>query len=68
VIGDHVHRSSTAFQVLMPVFEGLKNHKKFLVVSVIVEFHRIKGVGMESDGVNFAVGGVNREDGSESIV
>jgi hypothetical protein len=68
VIHDHVHQSSTAFQVLMPVFEGLKNHEKFLVVSVVVEFHRIKRVGMESDGVNFTIRGVNGEDGSESIV
>jgi hypothetical protein len=52
----------------MPVFEGLKDCKKFLVVSVIVEFRRIKGAGMESNGVNFAIGGVNGEDGSESIV
>jgi hypothetical protein len=50
------------------VFEGLKNCKKFLVVSVVVEFCGIKGVGMESNGVNFAVGGVNGEDGSKSIV
>jgi hypothetical protein len=63
VIGDHVHWSSAAFQVLTSVFEGLKDHEKFLVVSVVVEFCRIKGVAMESDGVNFAVGGVNGEDG-----
>jgi hypothetical protein len=50
------------------VFEGLKNSEKFLVVSVIIEFHRIKGVGMASDGVNFAVGGVNGEDGGKGIV
>jgi hypothetical protein len=68
VIGDHVHRSSTAFQVLMPVFEGLKDREKFLVVSVVVEFCGIKGAGMEGDGVNFAVRGVNGEDGGESIV
>jgi hypothetical protein len=68
VISDHVHRSSAAFQVLMPVFEGLKDREKFLVVSVVVEFCRIKGAGMESDGVNFAIGGVNGEDGGEGIV
>jgi hypothetical protein len=68
VIGDHIYWSSAAFQVLTPVFEGFKDHEEFLVVCVIVEFHRIKGVGMESDGVNFAVGGVNGEDGSEGIV
>jgi hypothetical protein len=68
VIGDHVHQSSAAFQVLMPVFEGLKNHEKFLVVSVVVEFCGIKGAGMESDGVNFTVGGVNGEDGGKSII
>jgi hypothetical protein len=68
VISDHIHRSSAAFQVLTPVFEGLKNRKKFLVVSVIVEFCGIKEAGMESDGVNFAIGGMNGEDGGESIV
>jgi hypothetical protein len=39
----------------MPVFEGLKDCEEFLVVSVVVEFHRIKGVGMESNGVNFTI-------------
>jgi hypothetical protein len=68
VISDHVHWSSAAFQVLTPVFEGLKNREKFLVVSVVVEFRRIKGAGMESDGVNFAIRGVNGEDGSEGVV
>jgi hypothetical protein len=68
VIGDHVHQSSTAFQVLMPVLEGLKDGEEFLVISVIVEFHRINGVGMESDRVDFTVGGVNGEDGHKSIV
>jgi hypothetical protein len=50
------------------VFEGLKDCKKFLVMSVVVEFRGIKEVGMESNGVNFAIRGVNGEDGSESIV
>jgi hypothetical protein len=68
VIGDHIHWSSAAFQVLTLVFEGLKNREKFLVVSVVVEFRRIKGAGMESDGVNFTVRGVNGEDGGEGIV
>jgi hypothetical protein len=68
VISDHIHQSSAAFQVLTPVFEGLKDHKEFLVMSVVVEFHRVKGVGIESDGMNFAIRGVNGEDGSESIV
>jgi hypothetical protein len=67
-MGDHIHWSSAAFQVLTPVFEGLKNREKFLVVSVVVEFCGFKGVGMESDGVNFAIGGVNGEDGGESTV
>jgi hypothetical protein len=68
VIGDHVHWSSTAFQVLMPVFEGFKDCEEFLVMSVIVEFCRIKEAGMESNRVNFTVGGVNEEDGGKSIV
>jgi hypothetical protein len=37
-------------------------------VSVIVEFHGVKGVGMETDWVDFAVRGVNGENGSEGIV
>jgi hypothetical protein len=52
----------------MPVLEGLKNCEKFLVVSVVVEFCGSKGAGMESDGVNFAVRGVNGEDSGEGIV
>jgi hypothetical protein len=68
VIGDHIHQSSAAFQVLMPVFEDLKNREKFLVMSVIVEFCGIKGAEMESNGVNFTIRGVNGEDSGESIV
>jgi hypothetical protein len=68
VIGDHVHRSSAAFQVLMPVLEGLEDCEEFLVMSVVVEFCGVKGVGMESDRVNFTIRGVNGEDGGESIV
>jgi hypothetical protein len=30
----------------MPVLEGLKDCEEFLVMSVIVEFHRVKGVGI----------------------
>jgi hypothetical protein len=52
----------------MPVFEGLKDRKEFLVMSVIIEFHKVKGARVESDGVNFAVGGVNGEDDSKSII
>jgi hypothetical protein len=68
VIGDHIYWSSAAFQVLILVLEGLKDHKEFLVMSVVVEFCRVKGAGMESNWVNFAIGGVNGEDGSKGIV
>jgi hypothetical protein len=68
VIGDHVHWSSTAFQVLTPVLEGLKDGQEFLVMSVVVEFHWVKEVGMESNRMNFTIRGANGEDGGKSIV
>ena len=36
VVSDYVNWSSAAFEVLLPMLEGFKNCKKFLVVGVII--------------------------------
>ena len=42
VISDHIDRSSTTFEVSLPMFKGFKYNEKFLIMGVIVEFCRIE--------------------------
>ena len=53
----------------MPYLKSSENGEQFLVVDIIVEFGGHKGVGVESNGVDFIVHqGYHGEDGSEGIV
>ena len=53
----------------MPYLKGFENGKQFLVMDIIVEFGGRKGVGVESNGVDFIVcQGYCGEDGGEGIV
>jgi hypothetical protein len=52
----------------MSVLEDLKDHKKFLVMSVIVGFCGIKEAGVKSNWVDFAIKSVNGRDGGEGII
>ena len=54
-ISNHINRSSTAFQVLSPMLEGFTNCQEFFVVSVVVEFSRVEGAGVKSDGMDFSI-------------
>ena len=44
------------------MLEGFENRKEFLVMSVVVLFGRVEGTGVKSDGMNFTIGGVDRQD------
>ena len=59
MVGNHIHRSSAAFEVLAPMLEGLEDGQEFLVMGIVVEFRGIEGAGVESDWMKFAVGGMN---------
>ena len=53
----------------MSNFKGFENGEQFFVVDIIVEFGGHKGVGMESNGVDFIVHqGYHGEDGSKGVV
>ena len=53
----------------MPYLKSFKNGKQFLVVDIVVEFGGCKGVGVESNGVDFIVHwGYCGENGGEGIV
>ena len=53
----------------MPYLKSFENGKQFLVVDIVVEFRGHKGVGVESNGVDFIVHQrYHGEDGSEGVV
>ena len=53
----------------MPYLKSFENGKQFLVVDIVVEFRGHKGVGVESNGVDFIVHwGYHGEDGSKGVV
>ena len=53
----------------MPYLKSFKNGEQFLVVDIVVEFGGCKGVGVESNGVDFIVcWGYHGEDGGKGIV
>ena len=54
---------------MIPYLKGFENGKQFLVMDIGVEFRGRKGVGVESNGVDFIVHWrYHREDGGEGIV
>ena len=54
---------------MMPYLESFKNGEQFLVMDIVVEYGGHKGVGVESNGVDFIVHwGYHGEDGSEGVV
>ena len=53
----------------MPSLKGFENGKQFLVMDIVVEFWQCKGVGMESNVVDFIVHwGDCGEDGGKGVV
>ena len=68
VIGDHIHWSCRALEVVMPVVKGLKDRKEFLVMSIIIQLRRGHGVGVECNQLEFTIGACDGEDASDSIV
>ena len=68
VICDHVDWSTRTFEEVLPDMESLKDCEQFFVMGVIIEFRGTKGVGMESHRVDFTRIGLDRKDGTQSII
>ena len=68
MIRDHIDRSTRTFEVVSPDTESIKDCQQFFVMSVIVEFRRTEGAGMEGHRVDFAGIGLDGEDGAKGIV
>ena len=56
------------FEVVSPDTESIEDRQQFFVMSVIVEFRRTEGAGMEGHGVDFTGIGLDGEDGTKGIV
>ena len=69
VVCHHINWSQRSFEVVVPYLKGFENGEQFFVMDMVVEFGGCKGVGVESNGVDFIVcQGYHGEDGSEGIV
>ena len=49
VVGNDVNWGTRAFEVVMPLSEGLEDGQKFFVVHVVIEFGACESLGMECD-------------------
>ncbi|KAI6156661.1 hypothetical protein BKA82DRAFT_162480, partial [Pisolithus tinctorius] len=68
MVSHHVSRSGRAFQVMLPVAEGLENCQQLLIMSVIVELRSSECVGVKGNWAEFTIGAGNREDTCNGIV
>ena len=68
MVCDNINQEGGALQVVLPGLEHFKYCQEFLVVNIIIQLQRGESVGMESDWVEFGIGGVDGEDCSESVI
>ena len=68
MVRDNVNREAGALQVMSPGLERLKYCQEFLVVNIVIQLRRSESARMESDWVEFGIGGVDRKDCSESVI
>ena len=69
MVHHHVNRSQRSLKVVAPYLKSFENGEQFFVVDIIVEFRGHKGVGVESNGVDFIVcRGYRGEDGGKGVV
>ena len=59
---------SGSLEVVMPEFEALKDSEQLLVMGVIVALGVGECMGVESDGVDFAIGSHGRDNASKGII
>ena len=55
MVHHHVNRSQRSLEVVAPYLKSFENGKQFLVMDIVVGFRGCKGVGVESNGVDFIV-------------
>ena len=64
VVCDNVNRDRRTLEIMPPSGKGCKDRQELFVMSVVVDFSRGKGAGMESYRMNVARVSLNGEDGS----
>jgi hypothetical protein len=68
VVGDHINRSSRAFEVVTPSPKRLVNGEQFFVMGVIVELWSGQSLGEVGDWPDLFVGAMERENASNGII
>ena len=69
MVHHHVNWSRRSLKVVAPYLKGFENGEQFFVMDIVVEFRGRKGLGVESNGMDFIVcRGLCGEDGSKGIV
>ena len=68
VICDNINWKSEALQVMSPGLERLKYCQEFLVMNIVIQLRRGESARMESDWVEFGIGGVDGKNCSESVI
>jgi hypothetical protein len=69
VVGTNVNQDCCSLKVFSPNFKCLMDGQEFLVMHIVVRFHRIHGPGVESYRVYLAVSEVNNgKDCSNGII
>ena len=68
VVCDNINQEGGVLQVVSPGLERLKYYQEFLVMNIVIQLRRGESVGMESDWMEFGIGGVDGKDCSKSVI
>ena len=69
MVHHHINQSQRSLEVVAPYPKSFENGEQFFVVDIVVEFRGHKGVGVESNGVDFIVRwGYRGENGGKGVV
>ena len=69
MVHHHINQSWRSLKVVAPYLKSFENGEQFLVMDIVVEFGGHKGVGVESNGVDFIVHrGYCGENGGKGLV
>jgi hypothetical protein len=55
VVHDNIDQKGSAFEIMMPMCEGVEDCQEFLIVRIVVEFGRLQRLGPKHNRVDFAV-------------
>jgi len=60
VICNNINRKSQIFKIVAPNFKSFRNDQKFLVISVIIQLHSDKSLGVKDNQMNFILSIIER--------